>query len=36
MLSHPDSPIPMLVPCAYWPQALRTAWDSGKVRGRIK
>jgi hypothetical protein len=36
MLSHPDSPIPMLVPCGYWPQALRTAWDSGKLRGRIK
>jgi hypothetical protein len=36
MLSHPDSPIPMLVPCAYWPQALRAAWDSGKLRGRIK
>jgi hypothetical protein len=26
----------MLVPCIHWPQALRVAWDSGKLRGRIK
>ncbi len=32
ILTHPSSVIPMMVPCQYWPQALRAAWEAQELR----
>ena len=32
LLAHPSSVIPMIVPCMFWPPALRAAWGMRRLR----